>query len=305
MTPARTGGRAVLVHAGALGDFVLALRVVAALRSFGPDGITLLGRSPFAELARCAGIERFVDFETGGFHRLYRDDVPLPAPAELQLAGHGCVVDMTGGGDVFQRRLAATTGGRVIPVDPLPRPGATTHITDQWLWDLHAAGLRTDGVGPPRIDLPRGRRQRTVIVHPGSGGRAKCWPLDRFLELAGQIHRDGWDVRFVVGPAELESWPGGELARLAEAGPVLRPDRLIDLAGLLATAGHYVGNDSGVTHLAAAVGTAVTAVFGPTDPGVWRPLGERVTVVRADAWPEVDAVAHTIRERLDAPSATG
>jgi len=312
MTSNPVRGRAMLVHAGALGDFVLSLRVVAALRHAGASEVTLLGRFMVAELARLAGVDRVIDFETGGCHALFRDDLPLPPDTAARLAGHELVVNMAAAGDsVFSRRLSHVTGARVIDLDPRPRPGLTAHITDQWLHDLAAAGLVFAGVSRPRIELPpwliestrsaqSGPADRTVLIHPGSGGRAKCWPVDQFIDLAKRLAASGDDVAFLVGPVERESWTPAEIAKLAAVGSVLCCETAVELAAQPAAADRYVGNDSGPTHLAAAVGTPVTAIFRQTDPRLWRPLGRHVTILGGSEWPSVDAVAATLARRLDA-----
>jgi ADP-heptose:LPS heptosyltransferase len=87
--------------------------------------------------------------------------------------------------------------------------------------------------------------------------------MERFRELEGRLP---WPVRWCAGPQE----------KLDDA---VRFENLYALAGWLARARIYIGNDSGITHLAAAVGTPVVAIFGPTDPAVWGPRGERVRVV--------------------------
>jgi ADP-heptose:LPS heptosyltransferase len=71
-------------------------------------------------------------------------------------------------------------------------------------------------------------------------------------------------------------WCAGSEEKLEDA---VRIDNLYELACWLATARVYIGNDSGITHLAAAVGTPVVAIFGPTDPAVWAPRGDRARVV--------------------------
>ncbi|HNT87980.1 MAG TPA: glycosyltransferase family 9 protein, partial [Candidatus Hydrogenedentes bacterium] len=70
------------------------------------------------------------------------------------------------------------------------------------------------------------------------------------------------------------------------------------IAGILAGARLYIGNDSGITHLAAAVGCPTVAVFGPTDPTVWAPRGARVHVVAGDPWPDAEAVLRDARAVL-------
>ena len=86
-----------------------------------------------------------------------------------------------------------------------------------------------------------------------------------------------------LGPAE-------ERIPLPEVACVIRPEAPVMMAMELAAAGLYVGNDSGITHLAAASGCKTVAVFGPTDPKVWAPRGPNVTAVRGNPWPCLDLV---------------
>ncbi len=125
----------------------------------------------------------------------------------------------------------------------LPGSTATVHATDFYLEQVGApVGAR------PRIGCAEQSRTR-LALHPYSGSRAKNWPLEKFEALAR------------LGPFE---WCHD------------RFDDLGALADWLAGAQAFVGNDSGITHLAAAVGTPVVALFGPTDPRVWAPRGARV-----------------------------
>jgi len=295
MTSRQVEGRAMLVHAGALGDFVLALRVVAALRAAGATGVTILGRPHIAVLAAFAGqADRILDFDTGGYHALFSSDTPLPERLVPGLAGHALSINMVARErSVFSDRLAAVTGGAVIDLDPRPRPDRFDHITDQWLDDLARAGLPT-AVAAPHIQVDSGPTSAKVILHPGSGGRHKCWPIDCFVALAVELAcRDRRPV-FLVGPVERESWSARELGRLEAVASVIHGQSLNEVASLLAAADHVVANDSGIAHLAAAVGTPLTAIFGPTDPRRWRPLGQNVAVVAAQPWPGLDAVLATI-----------
>ncbi len=120
-----------------------------------------------------------------------------------------------------------------------------------------------------------------MALAPGSGHPWKNWPLDFYAELALSLEEHyRVQVWWVVGPAEakLESelqkkFPYQEL-RLLKDLP------LSQLAAILSGFQLYVGNDSGVTHLAAALGQpAVVAIFGPSDPVIWAPPGERTTII--------------------------
>jgi ADP-heptose:LPS heptosyltransferase len=110
--------------------------------------------------------------------------------------------------------------------------------------------------------------------------------------VAAHFREHGWAVQALAGPAD-----GASAAALLECLPdlvILRPATLPDLAAALTTAGLYVGNDSGVTHLAGLLGTPTVAVFGASDPGVWRPLGPRVGVAgQKNRWPSVEEVVRT------------
>ena len=134
---------------------------------------------------------------------------------------------------------------------------------------LHATDFYLSQVGAPlgaipRIPVPR-NKGGFIACHPFSGSPKKNWPLERFLEL---------NLQYCVGPEQ----------HLAGAVQI---DDLYELAHWLASADAYVGNDSGITHLAAAVGTPTLALFGPTDPNVWAPRGERVTILRRDRIDEI------------------
>jgi ADP-heptose:LPS heptosyltransferase len=136
-----------------------------------------------------------------------------------------------------------------------------------------------------------GCRDKYAVIHPGAGSLTKCWPLERFKELATGL-RGRMQVIFVVGPAEMDWWGQAELESIGKQFPLLSAPRLDVLAGILAGASLYVGNDSGVSHLAAAVGAPTTAIFGPSSSTHFAPLGPRVHIApftsspaALDYWP--------------------
>ena len=153
---------------------------------------------------------------------------------------------------------------------------------------MHAADFFAAQVGAPsapaipRVDCssggcssggcPRGDGGFAVI-HPFSGSTKKCWPLDRYRELA-RLLEPHLPVRWCAGPEE----PLADAVRIAD---------LYELACWLAGARVYIGNDSGITHLAASVGTPVVALFGPTDPRIWAPRGRQVRVIAKPALADI------------------
>jgi heptosyltransferase III len=150
-------------------------------------------------------------------------------------------------------------------LEALPTERAGMHATDFYLDQVRGiAACGSDGI--PRIGCVVERGDYAVI-HPFSGSARKNWPLEKFRVLAGQLERV-MPVRWCAGE---EDPPLHGAVRIAD---------LYELACWLAKARVYIGNDSGITHLAAAVGTPVLALYGPTDPEVWAPRGQHVRVGR-------------------------
>lgn len=278
----------MVLHQGAIGDFLLTLSVVQAARDLlGVKEVVSISTAASARVAAGRGaVDVWQSPDAAGLYRLFRSepatDVPLAgitAQAEFVLSFLGSPRERV------HEQLSALAGGKVVSIDP--RPSAVTrrrrrHITDQWATDIRAAGWSIGDPAPARIHLgsgaAAGRRPRPVrvLIHPGSGGKAKCWPLERFFELADAL-RD-LDVTWMLGPAEFE------LARRVQDRdePLLVEEDLESAAEQMAGFDLYVGNDSGMTHLAAAIGLPTVAIFVATDPRIWRPLGEHVVVVEAD-----------------------
>jgi hypothetical protein len=134
--------------------------------------------------------------------------------------------------------------------------------------DLHATDFFAQSVGAspgllPRLCVKPVDRRIRAVIHPFSGGRRKNWPLESFEAVAARL------------PLPVE-WTAGPEEALPAA---TRFDNLFELAGWLAGAQLYIGNDSGITHLAAATGLPVLALFGPTVPRQWAPRGRHVLVL--------------------------
>lgn len=313
---------ALLIHGGALGDFVMSLRVVAAMRKNGSQRITYLGRSEYSALAKRAGVDDYLDLNSGGHHGLFSGEFAPPRELKNRFERFNVAVDMLSGPDSPLRCNLSMLGIRQIrSIDPRPRPTWQGHISDQWLDDLRGAEPAAE-VPFPRIVLEHpakeaGRRQLVqeagsgspiALVQPGSGSRDKCWPADRFIRLIDDLRLRRWGTVVLLGPVERERFDAATLARLRSAAPVIENRPLSELGGLITAADCVVGNDSGVSHLAAALGSPTVAIFGPTDPGRWRPLGDRVCVAFAGTgkWPDpldiLDAV-ETMAARFKDPVA--
>ena len=155
-----------------------------------------------------------------------------------------------------------------------------------------------------------GATWRVVALHPGSGGAAKRWPPASFAALVGTIALAGDIPLLIEGPADADvvaeviaAWRRDE--GNAAALPVARGLSVGALAALLLRCAAYVGNDSGVAHLAGLLGLPTVALFGPTDPAIWAPLGRAVWTIRAPdgelARLPPAQVAATLAQALDHP----
>lgn len=274
----------LLTRSGALGDLLLLRAAMAALRSAGhrvsllvpagPGG-ALLGPGE-AEVVLASDGPELAAALTSGFS---------DGPVARAVAAADAVVAYTRSPDLVARLRERAR--RVIVHDPAPGP--RQHAA---LWLARAVEpLAADVSSLPLSSVPTlaftepERAEAAsraaalppgfLVVHPGSGSPAKDWPLERFYEAADALaSRRPWLL--VTGPAEAQRVgappPGAVLAREW-------PTRV--LAAVLARCGLYVGNDSGVSHLAAAAGAPTLALFGPTDPAVWSPVGPRVDTLRA------------------------
>jgi heptosyltransferase III len=144
--------------------------------------------------------------------------------------------------------------------------------------------LPPPGEGTPRIPVPAVQpnnvpKQNFAVIHPFASSPQKRWPLEKFRAVAARL------------PILVE-WCAGPEESLEGA---TRIDDLYDLACWLSTASIYIGNDSGIAHLAAAVGTPVVSIFLATDPSIWAPRGPHVTVLQN---PTVDDVIQHSRRLL-------
>jgi len=250
--------RRLLIRPGAIGDFIVSLPALECLRADYTEVWTASANVPLVRFAdRARGIS------ATGLDVLGVTD-PIPSMV-AELRGFDSIVSWYGANRPEFRAAVASLGLSFHFFKALPPQGAGTHAADFYLEQARMlAPCATDGV--PRIQCDVARSDFAVI-HPFSGSATKNWPLDNFRALARELEKT-MPVKWCAGPED---------PPLPEA---VRFENLWDLACWLASAQLYAGNDSGITHLAAAVGTPVIAFFGPTDPAVWGPRGPHVRIGR-------------------------
>jgi ADP-heptose:LPS heptosyltransferase len=223
-------------------------------------------------------VSELLDWEGAEVAALLAGEAPRPGPLEDHLRGCQAILAYTRSPPLIKGLEQRVP--RVVAHDPHPRTGHAS----RWLADpVGAWRADPDPLPPPLSPTPqeedaaasfgRALPPGFLALHPGSGAPAKTWPPDRFYALAAALSADRpWLL--VRGPAE-STVPAPRGAVVADELP------LRVLGAMLARAGLFVGNDSGVSHLAAAAGAPTLALFGPTTPEVWSPLGPRVATLRA------------------------
>ncbi|MFN7997322.1 MAG: glycosyltransferase family 9 protein [Bryobacteraceae bacterium] len=261
--------RRLLIRPGAIGDFIVSLPALECLRADYLEVWTSAANVPLARFA-----DRARSIASTGLDLL---ELTGPTPVLLStLRGFDSIVSWYGASRAEFRDSVRQLGLPFQFLPALPAANAGIHAVDFYLRQVRSLA-DCPSCATPRILTPVAARERFAVIHPFSGSRQKCWPIARFRELAALLEKR-MPVEWCAGPEE-------ELAEAKRFGD------LYELACWLATACVYVGNDSGPTHLAAAVGTPVVALFGPSNAVVWAPRGPEIAVV---AGPSMESI--TIRQ---------
>ena len=265
--------RRLLIRPGGIGDSILSFPALEHLKA---DYTEVWVRGDVVPLVRFA--DRVCSIASTGLDLLGLPDTDPPDFLLERLRSFDSIVSWYGANRPEFRESVEALGLPFRFLDALPPPGEKIHTADFFLKQAGGTGLAV-----PRIECPPVERRDFAVIHPFSGGARKNWPLERYRELATRLPLD---TQWCAGPEE----------KLDNA---VRMENLWDLACWLRSARVYIGNDSGITHLAAAVGTPVVAIFGSTDPERWAPRGKLVEIV-SGAFETIDAhrvsaaVAHVL-----------
>jgi heptosyltransferase III len=303
--------RILVIRGGALGDGLLTLPALAALRTRWPRAtITLIGPRtllPFAVASRFVDIALPIEDEAG--LALMTEHGPAPAWAAADL-GVVWLRDWR----AVARRLEHWSCVHVLAGSSLPAETETLHVADHLFRALTPVGIGPCRLARPLVVPPRGVAaandwfrshpalpRPTIALHPGSGGQHKCWPADRYAALVQHLAVRGFGVMICLGPAEAASATSWRAFAGEHAAAVVAGVDLVTLASLVQQCAGFVGNDAGVTHLAAAMSVPTVAVFGPTDPARWAPLGRWVRVLHDRAWLAARPGAEGIDWQLSPP----
>jgi heptosyltransferase III len=273
--------RIAVLRGGALGDVVLTLPVLQALRRFYPNSfITFVAPFPQAELASRGHADCVLDLNSAWLVPLFNPDRDLSPEIRDRLRADLIVSYLSDPIGVVRKKLADLVSISFVQ-GPFCLDLKKRHAVEQLAEPLKALGISLmDPV--PRLSVAGARPfNHRLAVHPASGSPKKNWALEKWIDLLSMLGPGFDELTVVSGEADMDVTKSllprisGKNVRLLENRP------LWDLVTELREAVLFLGHDTGVTHLAAAAGTSTVALFGPTDPAIWAPKGEHVLLARS------------------------
>ena len=276
--------RILVIRGGGVGDFILTLPVLSALRRHFPrHRLEILGYPAVAALAVAGGLAEGVSaIESPRLAGFFADGGSWADKEAVWLSGFEQIVSyLYDPRDIFRANVARCSSAPFVAGPHRPDETVAIHAAEQLLQPLTALGIH--GADPrPRLTLPSASPATPCLaLHPGSGGERKNWPEARWAELLKLVAAESTrPVLLIGGEAE-----GDRCTRLAAAMPPGRVEvaqqlPLVELAGKMRSCTAFIGHDSGITHLAAALDLPGLVVWGETNLAVWRPQSGRMNILR-------------------------
>jgi len=255
----------LVVRPGALGDTILSLPLVGSVaRQFPHGSITFLGTRRYADLIPPA--VRFQEADSRKWTWLFGQGLE-PEPGQYDPFDLAFVILKRPATVIANLARTGTRSVRSAPSSPPPG----LHMVDY----LHqAVGLALPPKAPSLSHLAAGHRQDIIWMHPGSGGPTKCAPLDLFVTLVQELRlATGWDITITAGEDDAFLKEHSHWNRLVHmpGTTVMENLPLKRLCEILGGARLFVGNDSGISHLAGGLGVPAAVLFVATDPAQWAP----------------------------------
>jgi len=291
-------GKILVIRGGAIGDFILTLPVLTALRQEFPGiRLELLAYPRVAELAQQGGlVDAIRPIDARPMASFFAKNGPLPDELAGYFAEFAVIFSYLFDPDrIFQENVARVSKAQFIPGPHRPNENENTHATEVFLRPLQRLAI-FDADPTPKLTLPpehtsasvqrngsawEGAVERRLALHPGSGSERKNWPETKWAQLLGQLAADN-DLSFLLVGGEAE---GDKLSLLSHIVPPARLRlaqnlALPELAQQLNRCCAYIGHDSGISHLAAALGLRCFLLWGDTRREIWQPRSQQVTVLQ-------------------------
>jgi heptosyltransferase III len=307
--------RILVIRGGAIGDFILTLPALQALREARPDAhIEILGYEHIAVLAENRFYAQTVrSIEYGPLARFFADKSELPAELADYFARFDLIISYLYDPDrVFEKNLRRC-GVQNLLCGPAKIVENAGHAARQLARPIEELGIEvlnlSEIIFPSMEDRAFARDfigtlpQPIVAIHPGSGSLQKNWPLENWIALFSENGEFsvGKCFSLVVISGEADNAQLGQL-KVEWSSQNVRFAKNLPLPQLAAVVERsvFIGHDSGISHLAAAAGANCILLFGPTNPDVWAPRNNNVQVLRAPNDRMSDLRIEQVKTALDA-----
>jgi len=276
-------GKMLVIRGGAIGDFILTLPAIAALRqTFPQTHLELLGYPKVAELTRAAGwIDAFRSIEARSLARFFARNAKLDEEWCAYFDSFNVIFSYLYDPDnIFKTNVGRASKAQFIQGQHRPNENEDLHATAVFLKPLERFAIY-DADPVPKLSFPKTLALNRLAVHPGSGSEKKNWSAERWKALLeGVLEKPEVNLLVISGEAE-----GERVAQMAQGLPAHRVRQahnlpLVELASQVAGCSIFVGHDSGITHIAAAVGIPTVVLWGPSRENIWRPLGPHVHILK-------------------------
>jgi heptosyltransferase-2 len=287
-------GRILVIRGGAIGDFILTLPALRLLReSFPAAEIEILGYRHIVALAEnrfYAQATRSIEYAP--LSRFFIPNADLDPELVAYFASFDQVISYLFDPDHFFENNLRRCGVKNL-LHGSPKIGDQAHAAFQLAAPMESLALFLDDPAaqlfPTESDEVEAAQTlalsspRVIAIHPGSGGERKCWPIEKWAALGQWLGENYPEAEILVigGEADGERLVRMEAALASHRHQVLRNVPLPVLAAILRKCRLFLGHDSGISHLAAAVEIPCLLLFGPTDPDVWAPRNPKVRVLAA------------------------
>ena len=299
--------RVLIIRPGAIGDTLLMFPLLRALKNE-QIHITFVSNPTVLPLASLFGVADAVyDYGAVEWSELF-SEAGIRAVflrAILQRTDRA-ICWLRDPDEVVKRNLSSTGMQDVVIAPGRPAEASGLHIITylaQTIGITLTEQERSKAFFPEPLNDAQG-----VAIHPGSGGAFKCWPIMRFANVIRGLWKQNIPVLLLAGPADTERL--ATLLQLIGTPPMSALLKTIVNAPLIEVVDHlrhytvYLGNDSGITHLAAMLGLPTIVLFGPSSPALWRPVGPHVQVMYKDTLAEIlvedvmDMIMATVKGEL-------
>lgn len=319
----------MIIQPGAFGDCLLTLPLAKFMKEkLNLGSVEILGRSEYIGiLPGKSCIDGIRSIDSFQLHRMFVSidsfDILDHDPLINLFASYCWIASFLGEpGSNFEQNLIFTANcshsAEIITLPLKPPEDSQSHIAEFYIrqfiretnLELEPGTFHRDEIliKATKSDVKTGKKmlqeieidpvERIAVIHPGSGSRKKSWHLDNFIALAEQLKKQDFVPVFLLGPAEREKFTSSEMKKIYSCAKTMTDIALPQVLSLLACSDTFIGNDSGITHLAAGLGINTIAVFRSSDPRVYSPIGPKVNVFNLSPGGTAEKSSRELRQKV-------